>query len=122
MNKHKKAIVAVSVVAGGVVVYAITKKSLPKIAQKIDVNGPAVNWEELRKKRISELAPNWSTGELTEIWESVDDGAGSEIEIIVNNLKPEDLGKFGEDILKLDGTTNEDSISLIGYVFKPSKE
>lgn len=116
VKKNEKVIVLTTAVVGGVAVYVIGKKALKK-STKVDTSAfDSIDWAKLAEENKAKFAPNWSTGELTSIC-GVDNF--DELELIVNELKPADLGKVGDDILKCSGVTENDTVSACLYVFKP---
>lgn len=116
VKKHEKIIVLTTAVVGGVVVYVVGKKSLKRSLKT--VIAPEVDWAKITEENKAKLAPNWATGTLTDINNVFDDNS---LELIVNDIKPADLGKVGEDILKCAGVTDQDVVSTIMYVFKPNE-
>jgi len=117
VKKHEKVIIVATTAIGGVIVYAITKKSIANRKAKLiaeEAVKAQLDYEADRVKRIAELAPNWSTGTLTEIAKDfVYDP--TQYELIVNDITPADLGKVDEDILKLEGVTDETTVSMLAY-------
>lgn len=117
VTKHKKKIVITTAVIGGIAVCAIggKKMSAKKMAKlKDEVVELAIKAEAENKMNIENLAPNWDVGSLTEIAEGID---GS-LELTVNNLKPEDMGKLGENIARCKGVADDNVVSAFMYVFK----
>lgn len=105
VKKHKKelAVAAVAVV-GGAVVFAVTKKK-PKSINLLESNINS-DWAEKEKARIAAL--DWKLGELTDFWDE-----GHCVNAIVNDITVADLGKLGEESLKIDGVTNDSTVSMV---------
>ena len=119
VKKHEKVIVLTTAVVGGVVVYVVGKKAYGKTLKKNSVKAPEIDWAKIAEENKAKIAPNWSTGVLTEVF---NDGTDVSLEAIVNELKPTDLGKVGEDILKCAGITENDTVSAMLYVWKPDEK
>ena len=119
VKKHKKVIVLTGVTVGGIVVCAIAGKGAAKKVKTV-IDNSVSNWETLREQRKTQLAPDWKTGTLTEISGAID--GATDYELIVNDIKPTDLGKVGEDLLRLANVTDETQVSTLMYVIKPEQK
>ena len=111
VKKHKTEIavgtIGVIAVISGCAIFAITKK-VPKaseILEHISENSYA-NRLAKEKERIANLS--WSFGDMTDLWNE-----GPNTHMIVQDVKLADLGKFGEECLKFNDTTDETLISMI---------
>lgn len=107
VKEHKKelAIAAVTVV-GGAIVFAITRKQSETIKKDMDRIHEAFTstineWRDLDKSVI----------ELGTI-ESLDTN-GEWIDAIVNDISVSDLGKLGEELVKLEGVNSETGVSAM---------
>lgn len=111
VKKHKAEIaigtIGAITVIGGCVIFAITKK-VPKaseILEHVSENSYA-NRLAKEKERIANLG--WSFGNITDLWNE-----GINTHMIVQDVKLADLGKFGEECLKFNDTTDETLTSMI---------
>lgn len=94
---HKKEIaIGVGVIVGGVVFY--------KIARKLSTNDPLTNieWSGKAEDIVILDAPKLEIGTIDELWS---DGWGKSL--IINDITVGDLGKVGEEFLKIDGITKD---------------
>lgn len=94
---------AVVAVVGGVTVYAITKKK-PKFTCWMSDGTP--EWRLAEDERIKAL--DWSVGTMTDLWDE-----GGYINGIVNKVTLEDLGKFGEELKKIEGVVSESGVDMV---------
>lgn len=99
VKNHKKtiaylAVVTVGVAVGGSVVHKMmAKKKLVVTYETKDLDIPS----------------DWEVGRLDSVWRDKQ----QEIMGIIDHLKLEDLGKFGEEALKIDGVTEDMDVALI---------
>ena len=94
---HKKEIaIGVGVIVGGVVVYKIVK-SLPKndLITDVEWSGMTEGIEDLE-------IPKLDVGTIDELWK---DQWGKSL--ILNDITVGDMGKIGEEFLKIDGVTKD---------------
>lgn len=100
VKNHKKtiaylAVVTVGVAVGGSVVHKMmAKKKLVSTYETKDLDIPS----------------DWEVGRLDSVWRDKQQKA---VVGIIDHLKLEDLGKFGEEALKIDGVTEDTDVSLI---------
>ena len=95
---HKKEIaIGVCVAVGGVVVYKIVKKTL-KIDSMSDVVTDDSLWDQLTELEIPEL----EVGTIEDLWK---DQWGKSL--ILNDITVADMGKIGEEFLKIEGVTKD---------------
>lgn len=109
VKDHKKEIVngaiGVGVTVGGIALLVSTKKTLkfPETSFK----GMSISkWEEIEKARIDKL--NWNLGTMTSLWDE-----GGCLNTIVTDLTVSDLGKLGDELLKIDGVTKQTGVDII---------
>ena len=94
---HKKEIaIGVGVVVGGVVIYKIVKH-LPKNDLVTDIN-----WTDMTEEIVDLEIPKLEVGTINELWS---DQWGKSL--ILNDFTVGDMGKIGEELLKIDGITKE---------------
>lgn len=94
---HKKEIaIGVGVVVGGVVIYKIVKH-LPKNDLVTDIN-----WNDMTEEIVDLEIPKLEVGTIDELWK---DQWGKSL--ILNDVTVGDMGKLGEELLKIDGITKE---------------
>lgn len=95
---HKKEIaITTAGIAASAVVFAITKKK------------PEIPVEQIVKRFNNDLdKPEWNVGALTELWLE-----GEYINSIVEDFTIADLGKLGEEFLKVEGVTPETGVSAV---------
>jgi hypothetical protein len=98
---HKKEIaIGIGVLVGGTVVYKIVKSS-PKV---IDICETIDKSNVIKDLEI----PKTELGTINELWQ---DGFGKNL--ILNDVTVGDLGKVGEEFLKIDGVTNETVVTAV---------
>lgn len=109
VKEHKKVIVngaiCVGVTVGGIALLVVTKKSLkfPETSFK----GMSISkCEEIEKARIDKL--NWNLGTMTDLWDE-----GGCLNTIVTELTVSDLGKLGDELLKIDGVTKQTGVDIV---------
>ena len=99
VKKHKKAI-ALSAIAGvsGGVIFAITKKKpkIDKVVEKVVDKWTDVDSSVIEMGKIEQCDTN-----------------GKWIDVVVNDINVSDLGKFGEELTKLEGVESETGVSAI---------
>lgn len=110
MKSHKKEIIAAGLMTiGAVTLFVITKRKVdvPKFepASALFVNKPD-NWRAIEDKNIEAL--DWKLGKVTDLWPE-----GGWTNMIVKNVTPADLGKFGEEALKIDGVNSDTVIDTL---------
>lgn len=111
-KKHWKELLAGGAVVGGTIAaISIGKKYTPPMPIK-ELTDSNTDWWKEEMKRIAEL--DWQVGQMTSLWDE-----GEFTEAIVNNVKVSDLGRFGEELKKIEGLTDE---SVIGAVIDITKE
>ena len=114
VKEHKKelAIAAVAVV-GGTVLFALTRKK-PESIKMLEATAGS-DWKQKELARIEAL--DWNLGEVTDLWNE-----GECVNAIINDITVADLGKLGEESLKIEGITKDTTVSmLIGYLNKNSE-
>lgn len=99
--EHKKEItIGVACVVGGVIGYKIVK-SIPKV----DEISEALS----RSKVIKDLdIPEMEVGKIDELWV---DGFGKNL--ILNDCTVGDLGKIGDEFLKIEGVTKDTCVTAV---------
>ena len=104
VKTHKKEIALTALaVIGGTVVFAITKKK-PKI-RSTTVNGVFNEITDLAK-------PELGFGTITELWKE-----GDYTNAIVNDITVADLGRFGDELCKIEGIKPETIVtSVMGFI------
>lgn len=65
------------------------------------------DWQAKEQERIASVGWN-GVGELTSLWDE-----GGCTNAIVENLKYEDMGKLGEELLKIDGIAKDSGVDLV---------
>ena len=94
---HKKEIaIGVGVIVGGIVVYKIVKH-VPKADIVTDVN-----WSDMTEEIVDLEIPKLEVGTIDELW--ADQWGKS---LILNDITVGDMGKIGEEFLKIDGVTKD---------------
>lgn len=94
---HKKEIaIGVGVIVGGVVVYKIVKH-IPKADLVTDVD-----WSGMTEEIVDLEIPKLEVGTIDELWS---DQWGKSL--ILNDITVGDMGKIGEEFLKIDGVTKD---------------
>lgn len=94
---HKKGIaIGVGVVVGGAVIYKIVKH-LPKNDLVTDID-----WTDMTGEIVDLEIPKLEVGTIDELWK---DQWGKSL--ILNDVTVGDMGKLGEELLKIDGITKE---------------
>lgn len=104
VSEHKAEIaITVAAVLGGAIGLAIANRRNTTVT--IMESTPA----------IKDLAiPELSVGTITELW-----AEGDDVMAIVNDITVKDLGKFSEELVKLDGVSEDTVITgIIGFVNK----
>lgn len=111
---HKKEIgIAVGSIVGGVIVWKIVKK-VPKVGGPVD--------KFIMKAVESDVteylpAPDLAIGVVDDLW--VDQFGKN---LILNEFTIADMGKIGEELLKIDGVTNETEVTaILGLLDKVEK-
>ena len=129
-KKHKKLIVLGTVTVGGIVACVVLDKR-GKAAQRAlkalkadDLAKNVIEVDELTKKlheasvmEIQQFNPNWSVGSIEGVEHYCDNW--NSIEVLVNDLKLDDIGKLGEELLKSEGVTDDKNVSVFVYLFDP---
>lgn len=99
VKTHKKEIALTAVaVVGGVIIFAITKKK-PKIVTQLAEAVPANKWRWID-------APELELGTITDLSTN-----GEWIDAIVNDITVGDLGRFGEELCKIEGVNPNTIVS-----------
>lgn len=114
---HKKEIaICVGVVVGGVVVYKIVKK-VPK-QQTLDkaVDKSFGNFLGFIACKDLDI-PKTDIGTIDELWQE-----GDFKNLIFNDITVADMGKIGEEFLKIDGVTKETVVSGVLSFLDETKE
>lgn len=102
VKNHKKtiaylAVVTVGVAVGGSVVHKMMAKKADFIHTVKDLDIPS----------------DWGVGRLDTLWNPETVGNRVGIAGTIDHLKLEDLGKFGEEAMKIDGVAEDMDVSLI---------
>ena len=101
VSDHKKELaIGAGTVVGGVVIYKITKKA-PKFETIKQVSHIGTKIKELD-------IPKLDLGTIDDLW--VDEFGTN---LILNDVTVADLGKVGEEFLKIDGITNKTTVTAI---------
>ena len=107
VKEHKNEIIAgvigVGVTVGSIAYIMVTKKPV-KIPEAVKPNFAAIE-----KSRIEKL--NWRLGDMTDLWNE-----GGHINTIINDITMADLGKLGDELIKIEGVTMETGISIIASI------
>ena len=119
-KKHGKLIAVSTVCVGGIVVLAVMRGKRNKaLKQEADKMVKALTeYYDHKDKVITPMVENltqcWKVGTISDVI-SLD---GETItDLIVNDLKADDLGKLGEELLTVKGIDSEKTISAVLYVF-----
>ena len=103
VKNHKKEIIISSLaIIGGTAIFVITKKK-PEFMRKV-----VPNFQTREEELVKINSLNWNCGELTDLWKE-----GKVTNLIINEVKVEELGKLGNELVKLEGVTNDSTISAI---------
>lgn len=102
VKNHKKTIVYLAVVTAGV---AVGGSIVHKIAKK--------KADFFYEVKGLDIPSDWEVGRLDTLWkpETANNRVG--IAGTIDHLKLEDLGKFGEEAMKIDGVAEDMDVSLI---------
>lgn len=108
VKTHKKEIaIAAAATVGGVLAFAITRKT-PKFSKE------TIKSVTTQVMPTDILKPELDFGTLTDLW--VDDYG---VNAIVNDITVADLGKFGEQLTKIDGVENDTVVTaMMGFLEK----
>lgn len=107
VKTHKKEIAIAAATVGGVLAFAIIRKA-PKFSKD------AVKIDTTQVMDTYLPKPELEFGTLTELWK---DEWG--INAIVNDITIADLGKFGEQLTKIDGVENDTVVTaMMGFLEK----
>lgn len=100
---HKKEIILTSLaIVGGTALFIVTKKK-PECLKKVFPNFRTRS-EELNY--IDSL--DWKVGKLTDLWNEFES-----TNAVVYDVKIEELGKLGDEFLKIGGLTQDDTVSAV---------
>lgn len=108
-KKHWKAILGTCVVvgSGAAIVWSISKDPIIK-PMSTTLSTIADNKELLAKEQERIAKVGWTLGKMESLW---DEGDG--MMAIINDVAVSDMGKFGEELLKIEGTKPETMTSVI---------
>ena len=110
VKDHKKEFIAAgAVVIGGTVLFVLTRK-MPKFPDLSDASilpKPDPNWRNTPCEKAKAIG--WGLGTMTDLWSD----EGGSPNAIITNLKIDDLGKLGDELLKVEGISKEQLADIV---------
>lgn len=114
-KKHWKELLAgCALVGAGVGCYVMCKdwklKPTTNYLDNLEIDN--ANFLADEKERIAKVG--WELGKMESLWDEGDNC----VMTIINDVQVSDMGKFGEELLKIEGITPESSTSMIMSAIK----